>query len=592
MFSLRMFLCLSLVILAGCKTKQNGTADSPTTAINTPAPIRSSLVPRDKGTPGFNPHEYNMVRWPLDKEAYFPESKYLRDVSMLDFPADKPPHKQKGVKIIRPGECSSWKDCGLDDPNIHYFLITPGDYTDFGKLELSTSGTAKQKRIIRYYNPKLSDPYNPPHPVKFSRKADMEVRIESIRMVGTSHWVFHGLTFRGKGRAKKGLVGGYTSQIGFGSNHNIINYCLFEEFLGVGAMRIFQSDYNTVQNCVVRNPVRGPGVGADMGGIGVSAYHNEKARGNRIVNNEIYNVTDCVGLVRNVAKNGDYSRSQMGEVPGTIIENNDFYIEKSLYRIHDGQEWACAENGLDFKEGTKSTDPKDRVRVLNNRIWGYRPTDQSCGGSGSSGAGVTIHRNASNMILRGNIIYDVPQGISVSAPNKKKYPDEKAENIALVNNLFYDIKDPMPGNFNSGLALKLTIDTDVYYNTVVGARQLVFLKEKKAKTRFQCNTFIDIEEAHAYERNNQSWVSMNAWYNYPDREKIYSHRGKSNTFGNSASAAELDDFTFYVKRWTGPEKVVLKNVIPSKNKKGPNVAGEDGCHCARGGDGGRWWAKE
>ncbi|MCB0640201.1 MAG: hypothetical protein KDC44_01115 [Phaeodactylibacter sp.] len=161
-----------------------------------------------------------------------------------------------------------------------------------------------------------------------------------------------------------------------------------------------------------------------------------------------------------------------------------------------------------------------------------------------------------------------------------------------MNNLFYDMKDVIPGNFNSGLAFRISADVDVYYNTVVGARQLVFIQEKKARNRFQCNTFIDIEEAFPYEKNNQSWAGMNAWYNYPDKEKIYSHRAKNNTFGTTIDAAELDDFTFYVRRWTGPEKVVLKDAIPSVRKKGPKVSGEEGCHCATGGEGDRWWAKE
>lgn len=583
--TVRIALMLLFATLLACNTNKKKTV-----AQTQPPALTLNVLERTKEKPGFIPAN-TMTRLAADTEAFFPASEYLCDLSMLDFPADKPPHRQKNVQIISPDKFTSWQDAGINDPNIRYFLITPGDYTAWDKLESTASGTATQKRIIRYYDPTAADPYHPPHPVILADQKGKEVIVESIRLIGASHWVFHGLTIRGRGNAKKGLVGGHTSQIGFGADHNIVNFCLFEEFLGVGAMRIFQANYNCIQNCVIRNPAEGLGV--DMGGVGVSAYHNEIARGNRIVNNEMINLTDGVGLIRNVNREGILEKSQMGEVPGTIIENNDIYLDPSRYTYKNGEEWGCAENGLDFKEGTTSTDPKDRILVLNNRIWGFRFTDQTCGGSGSVGAGIVVHRNAKNYIIKGNIIFDVPQGISISGPNKKKYPDELAENIALLNNLFFDIKNTHPDNFNSGLALRLTANVDVYYNTIKSARQLVYLKGNKAINRFQCNTFIDIEESTPYEENRKSFSSLNAWYGYPDEREIYASQGGTNVYGKEAADAQLDDFTFYVKRWTGPQPITVENVVPTANRPGPSIINKDeDCHCGPGGEGGRWWTRQ
>ena len=565
-------------------TPKNGVETGSTSTAISPANIE---IDRGRETPGFIP-EYTWERLPNHAEAYFPKSRYERPMDMLEVDAKNPPHKRSDVRIIYPNKgCSSWEECGLNDPSVRYFLITPGDYVGWGTLELTESGTEQNRRILRYYNPALANPYEPEHPVKMAGNAKKEVVLESLRMIGTDYWVFHGLSFRGRASTKKGHTGGKVNQIGYEADHNIINFCLFEKFVGAGAMRIFQSNYNTVQNCVIRD--KGADIGVDIGGIGISAFWQKEARGNRIVNNEIYNVTDAVGLVYNVNKKGNKERAQMGSVPGTIIENNDFYIEPSMYSYKGDEEWSCAEDGLDFKTGTKSLKAADRVQIINNRIWGHRPTDQTCGGSGSTGSGIVIHRDASNMLIKGNIIFDVAQGVSIFGKNKK-YPEEMVENIALVNNLFYDMRDVIDGNFNSGLAMKLTSSVDVYYNTVVNARQLLYVHERNSTHRFQCNTFVNIDEAFEFSKNRQSWSSMNAWINYPDAQRIYAHQGTNNTILAGADKKDFADFTFYRRRWTGPEKVVLPKAILRKGH-GLSVQPEQNCHCADGGEGGRWWTR-
>ena len=581
---MRMFLfpVLVLAVFLSCKV-QNRQAET-NSASNAPPSERQALVQRDQRTPGYIP-----ASRPATSSASFPISQYEDPLPELDLSAGRLPHEQPGVRIIYPDRgCHSWTECGINDPKVRYFLITPGDYVDWGKLELSASGTDREPRILRYYDPRSRDPYHPPHPVKLAGQPDKEVVLENFVFDGADHWILHGLTFRGKGVQKRGIVGGHVSQIKDGADHNAIDYCLIEHFAGIAAIRIFESNYNVIQNSVIRD--KAEGLGVDMGGIGISAGYQAESRGNRIVNNEIYNLTDAIGLIYNVARDGDPERSQVGEVPATIIENNDFYIEPRLYRQKGNETWACAEDGMDLKAGTKSTDPRDRIRILNNRLWGFRPTDQSCGGSGSTGAGIVIHRNASNILIEGNIFFDLTQGITAFGKNRK-YPDEEVEHIAIINNLFYNLRDAVPGNPNSGQAFRLSTGVDMYYNTVAKARSLLFVQEKRATNRVQCNTFIDIREAEPWENNRQSWSNLNAWYNYPDEGRIYAHRGNSNVIGRSASDAKLGDLTFYVRRWTGPEKKTFSNVVPTGQLLGPKITPEQGCHCGKGGEGGRWWVE-
>lgn len=558
-----------LLVIGGCKAKKTGVQTS-----------SSAPVVRDQYTTGFLPRTAG--------NSPFPQSQYEADLSeVLDFPDNKPPHKQPRTRIVEPGKFQSWQEVGLNDANFDVFLITPGDYTSLGRLDITLSGTASKRRVVRYYNPKAADPYNPPHPVRMAGKPDQEVVLEAIRLESASYWVFHGLTFRGKGVDKKGFVGGMITQIAHGADHNVINYCLFEKFLAIAAIRIYNASYNTIQNSVVRD--KGGVVGVDMGGIGISATEGKESRGNRIVNNEIYNVTDAVGLIYNVARDGDEERSQTGSVPATILENNDFYITEDLYRQKGNEEWACAENAIDLKSGTKSTLPADRIRIVNNRMWGFRPTDQSCGGSGSPGTGIVFHRNASNILIQDNIFLNMAQGISVFGVNPK-YPEEKVENVAIINNLFYDIKQTTEIDV-TGDVFRFSTGVDAYYNTICRAPRLMFVKEKTTTNRFQCNTIIDVKEATPWKKNRQSYANLNAWYGYPDRDSIYSFQGRQNTFGASAAEAGLEDYSFYVRRWTGPERVTLKGVVPGKSGKRPQIKPEDGCHCGPGGEGGRWWVE-
>ncbi len=547
-------LLFMFLLLGSCKTQKPGESE-PAQAIahREQAPLPAANRPPDAW--GFWPEA---ERVPLGESgAWFPRSVYASALPMLDFPEGKPPHEMSDVRIITPESASSWQEAGINDGRWTYFLITPGDYRDWGPLVLKRSGSARARRILRYYNPQSRSPYHPPHPVHLSKDNKKEVLLESFEMAGADYWVLHGLTFRGKASRKRGLQGGLTSKVKPGSDYNIIDYCLFEQFLGLAAIRILQGNHNLIQRCVFRDKVEG--VGVDMGGIVISARAGEEARGNLIVENEFYNLSDAVGLLYNVPRQGNRaSNAQTGSVPATVIENNDIYIQPRLYVQKSDGEWACAEDGLDIKVGTKSTKPEDRVRILNNRIWGFRPTDQSCGGSGSTGVGILLHRQASNILIKGNIIFNTAQGIVVFGDNPKK-PGEKVENISIENNLLYDIRHSVQ-RAQIGLALKLIAPCKVEYNTVCKAEELLFVHRRQSLHEIRYNVFKDIRKpVEELQAPSGLICEANMWINTPEEALL--HRGQKADRLGSSGKFKWRDYTIYCRRWTGPEQVVFEDVL-------------------------------
>ena len=73
-----------------------------------------------------------------------------------------------------------------------------------------------------------------------------------------------------------------------------------------------------------------------------------------------------------------------------------------------------------------------------------------------------------------------------------------------------------------------------------------------------CNTFIDTEEVLdvAKSQNNLSTSDMNAWYDYPNND-IYSPNGDENIISSNANESQHQDLTVWLKRWTGPEPMVI-----------------------------------
>jgi len=487
----------------------------------------------------------------LKKATRFADSKHRRDMSVLDVSANRQPHTRKDVLVVTPNlSYKSWRDLLSKNKNIRHFLITPGDYRKWGDLRPGNSGTAAQPYIFRYYDPKATQPYDAPHPVK--RKAQRkEAVLERFNFNKVSHWVLHGLTFRGQAKEKEGKSGGLYNAFFQESNHNTLNFCLIEQVIHGNAVRIFNSSHNTIQGCVIRDKIEG--FRGDNIGVTVYASEGRKARNNHILDNEIYNVTDGVQLVYQIDE-GSKNAPKTGEVPGTIIDNNDLYITRKLYRQKNGEELACAEDGIDIKVGTNSTRQQDKLLVTNNRIWGFRKTDKTCSG-GSHGSGIMIHRNAKNILIENNVIFDVARGISI-ANGHKKYKNERVGNITVRNNIFYDIQETADG---AGNAVVLGADVLIESNTIKNTKNYLRVPSKLSGT-FKKNLVVESRQKPLKVKQLECEIEDNHWM-VKKVTREASNVGKANKVSATARERSLKNYTFHIKRWTTPSQKTIPGII-------------------------------
>jgi len=513
---------------------------------------------------GFNEGNYQ------DNSKLFLSSDYEADISSLHLFHHL--HRYSDditVKIIdiNSPEYNGWGDCEFNNPAYQYFLIVPGDYRAWGALKIRTSGTPNQPRIISYYNPDSTYPYRERLPVRGVNNPDEHVIVERLDMYEADYWTINGLTFSGHAESgANGKIGGLYNRIVGNADYNIINRCLFENVVIGSNLRISHSNYNTIQNSVVRNLL-----GTDFVGIWIGGEYSV-AIGNRIVNNEIYDCNDGVQLAYS-SNWGEY-----GDLSGTVIENNDIYLTQRAYSDREG--YACAENAIDIKIGGKTNSPDDVVKILKNRIWGYRVSDTTCGPSGSNGSGIIIHQEARNILIKDNVFFDLPTGIGISHKN------DRNTNVAVINNVFHRIKKY--NDASAGIAIRSATRADIYYNTISDAVIAIHMDKNTYGGRIQCNTIIEALAVQAWQED-LPWSALNAWYDSNiDPDRVYSHMPEYNIVDNCAARDDFGDFTFYRQRWTEPEKVTFTRLFAENGSQIAMVTSPE-IHCGPGGDGKRWW---
>ena len=318
-----------------------------------------------------------------------------------------------------------------------------------------------------------------------------------------------GLSFWGKYFQKAiNRYGGWENKIEGGENNCIFQCWVKDVYRGSGVLL-----RNTSNNVILHSVFEQshPSFTRDHVAIFISSVEGQVARGNQILNNEIRNWNDGFMLGYNKQKKKKAkgkTNHQIGECPATLFAYNSVYLTPAFYS-NNGQ-LAFAENAIDLKNGTSSEKPADKIRIFKNKIWGFRPSDKKWS-SGSEGAGITLHINASNIDITDNLIFDVPVGISIRS-NSKLYPGAKTENVLIQNNFLSNIQQ-VPGKAKSGIGIICnTGNVAVKNNVFLGVKSQYELQKQKKFVLFEENYFSATFEKHSrldQQITQTKWISPN-----------------------------------------------------------------------------------
>jgi len=312
-----------------------------------------------------------------------------------------------------------WPDL-INDNNLKYILLTPGDYRDYLTFLPKRTSTGEKRFLLYYDGPEnvgssdiqahiQSNCYGSTN-TTVGQEDDERVIVERFELndlnddgVYNSDWVIMGITFRGNHtlfhNAQYAPCGSQTAGEGsrIRTSNNIIKNCLFENSAKNNFIKLSNGDNNIIVDNVIRD--RHDCSGRDVMGISLDAGFGRSAENTVILNNEIYNVGDAIHLIYQpncVNDNGTWicegdglkNLQGKGILPGTFICNNKLYNkkiytkDKALSEIPYGREHMHGEDAIDIKVGAGSFSPnevdnlecdiKKKIVISNNKIYGWR----------------------------------------------------------------------------------------------------------------------------------------------------------------------------------------------------------------------------
>ncbi len=328
--------------------------------------------------------------------------------------------------------------------------IQKGDHTGRGDLDMGSSGSSGNYKVIRYYDPADTD-LDP-----WDLSSANQARIQGINPNDRDYWIIHRISFTENRNS---------NTVNFPSD-STADHWIFNRVLGggiggagdEGVLYIRGADDITVQNSVLRNC-------QIQTGRSYRLLHFSDATNLRIVNNEIYN---CAKGISTPVSNAPCTNC--------AIENNDVYIEPSFgYTDCSGNftpSGTCSIVKILVSIGSPQPSATPLI-VTQNRIWGARRCDTtvSCSGGGAGGYGIDGGYDAggSYTLFQNNIIMDCTGGIGRGAGD----PGTLQENVSIIGNIIFDTKQFSGNGSLSGISFwrdnGTARENEIYLNTLIGS---------------------------------------------------------------------------------------------------------------------------
>lgn len=484
------------------------------------------------------------------------------------------------VQIIR--ESEDWKT--INDTRKQVFCVYPGDYSDVGRIYLTTSGSSEEPRYLKlrdeYERVGASSSQYDMHPV--NKKYSERAIISGLTLVA-DYWIIDRIVIAGAGTVASG-------EVDVTGDNNIFNALLFENSWRWALYLFRGSEFNVIQNSVARNPsrFRDEYPNYDAAAFGVSdaeavgipdrfkpeSAGDYRSRGNKFISNEIVNFVDGIQLIVSSRSAGvgyqDFS--------GTIIDDNDIYAEPLIYRtssgaLSTGGEYACTENGVDIKSGGSGFMLADRLTISNNRIWGIRspklPLAKNCKKNHSSGVAIASSGSMDGVkndfyLIEGNILFDIPRGIQIGRKNSTGH--------IVQNNI---VAEMAPGpNEDNEIGLALSWKTNASSGLGVYVRSNIIKgfpawtsngsKAKGGVRYYGCNYIIDSKKAAAIAEEKSTYADRNIYLVQNINRSQISQPG-TNDLVLEVGGDYFGDGCFETRQITGAQIRCLKGVVPNSH---------------------------
>ncbi len=410
---------------------------------------------------------------------------------------------------LSPADFPDWDAMFSAHPDALDYLLTPGDYRSWGRLQRQDlsipGGTAERRRTIRYFDP-TDD--NTVHPVR--RIDNNEVIIDDSDIWAGSHVIFHGLTFRPTANTQT------TVALRPGATDITIDQCLFENYFTSG-VTIYGSR-NTLQRSVMRDAKIT--AGRDTYGVMTTLQQGNENVGSRVIDCEVYNHVDQIA-----ATVSSQPGTALDELRDCVVDGNDFYNTREYIDVGDSME-----NLLDYKTGTNS--PRKNL-ITNNRFWGLAA---SGGGSGGSNHSIVFHRAARGWVVADNIIGENTSADAAIFESVWHLDDVPFQDLYRERRINY-CKNII---YQHSRALGVSLDGYAISNTLIDCKHLLFRAPDGGR---KCPTPAEVIDTR-----------MTAVDTIEDPDTTFpleTYRHHNNTVAPPVS------IQYQRKRWTGPEWVTV-----------------------------------
>lgn len=346
--------------------------------------------------------------------------------------------------------------------NSHRVLcIREGDYRSLGRLTFNRSACTSGSECWVIHESAVTDMANFTHPKRLSPV--LRVRL-SASDVDADYYNFYGISWEAStvgsedsGNNVNQVIVVDAGDVWF-SNNSIEGGSACTGCGGTGS-GIFHTSGNRLT--VQYNFLGNTGAEPNLDFIGV--FHNSLNgtgpwNDTRIVGNEFKDIA------------GDSYQLQdpdTSQIQDLIIADNAIYLTSAAYTnclgtLSPSGDCSFAENAWDFKSGGLADGD---ILVIGNVVYGYKPTDDLVGSSGSSGPVIQMHTGGdeANMRFVDNVVYNIPYAFWGC--------DSNSPGISVHNMLVANTDEVDRGNGAFRINDAFCANLELYGSTFIGLDQ-------------------------------------------------------------------------------------------------------------------------